>query len=390
MKFATEEKLREIILYNLDNLLKVLKFNDSNGIKMFRICSYLIPFGSSPVNKLPWDLDYSAKFSEIGKFIKHNNLRVSMHPGQYTLLNSPNEDVTKRAIEDLDYHCKILDLMGLDKTHKVVLHIGGVYNDKEVAVKRFYENFDKLEKHIVDRIILENDDKYYNVDDVLEISNNVGVPVVYDAFHGINNPSATLKTFDDVMIEVKKTWKNQDGVPKIHYSQQAENARIGSHSNTINVNEFLDFYNQINNKNIDIMLEVKDKNISALKVLTTLKNLSLKDELNRHELEIMACSKSDYFLLKNIVKDNDKNYKSFYRILDSVKTDYCNELQAFDIVYKSLDKYLNEKEKKDIDGYIIRFKNEKLSNKALRRKLYYYVLKYNMKEFINSYYFMEE
>ncbi|MFA5151790.1 MAG: hypothetical protein WC554_04430, partial [Clostridia bacterium] len=97
-KNANNENLYDIILMNLDSLMNILIYNVKNGIRLFRISSDLIPFGSSVINKLEWQKIFKSRFLEIGEYIRNNQLRVSMHPGQYTVLNSLNEDVAKRAV----------------------------------------------------------------------------------------------------------------------------------------------------------------------------------------------------------------------------------------------------------------------------------------------------
>lgn len=91
------------------------------------------------------------EFSTIGAYIRENGLRVSMHPGQYCVINSLREDVVARSIDELFYHASILEAMGLDATHKMVLHIGGVYGDKAQAMQRFaqvYQTLDPIIKNI--------------------------------------------------------------------------------------------------------------------------------------------------------------------------------------------------------------------------------------------------
>ncbi|CUU50473.1 UV damage endonuclease UvdE [Clostridium beijerinckii] len=169
-KSLTEEKLLEIISYNLKSLKNIIDYNIKNNIKLFRISSDLIPFGSSHLNQLSWWNIFSQEFAEIGRKIMDNDIRVSMHPGQYTVLNSPNDDVVKRAIEDLNYHVKVLDNFGVGANHKIILHIGGVYNDKEQAINRFADNYKRLNDQVKERLVIENDDKSYNINDVLKIT----------------------------------------------------------------------------------------------------------------------------------------------------------------------------------------------------------------------------
>ena len=134
---ATPEKLTEVTAHNLAALEKMIDYNIANDIRLYRISSDLIPFGSSPVNALDWPEIHKEAFERIGAKIRKSGMRVSLHPGQYTVLNSPTEDVVERAIADLIYHDKILTALGTDTTNKIVLHVGGIYGDKEAALDRF-------------------------------------------------------------------------------------------------------------------------------------------------------------------------------------------------------------------------------------------------------------
>jgi UV DNA damage endonuclease len=264
---ATPDNLFTIIRYNLNSLEKAIDYNSENNIKLFRISSDIIPFGSNPNITIDWQKKFLSKLRDIGKKIREYNIRVSMHPGQYTVLNSPNDNVVKNAVNDLKYHADFLDSIGTDKTSKIILHIGGVYGDKAGSISRFIKNFKKLDNNIKSRISIENDDKSYNIMDVLSISKVLDLPVVYDNLHNSINPFDNTK--DDIywINMCTKTWKKVDGNQKIHYSQQATNKKLGSHSPTIDLNEFINFYNRIKNFDLDIMLEVKDKDKSAIKCI---------------------------------------------------------------------------------------------------------------------------
>jgi UV DNA damage endonuclease len=271
MKNANNENLYSLINHNLNVLDIILNYNYLNNIKLFRISSDIIPFGSSPANNFKWEIIFKDKLNTLGEKIKKYNIRVSMHPGQYTVLNSPIFDVVERAKKDLDYHFKLLNLLNTNSTNKIILHIGGVYGDKKTAIKRFIQNYDTLPENIKERLTIENDDKFYNIKDLLEISSAKNIPVIYDVLHNNINP------FDDKCDNYninlcKNTWKEKDGRQKIHYSQQENGKRKGTHSNTIDVQSFSCFYNSLKNKDIDVMLEVKDKNISAIKCINIINN----------------------------------------------------------------------------------------------------------------------
>ena len=115
-------------------------------------------------------------------------MRVSFHPGQYTVLNSPDEDVVARAILDLEYHAKMLECMGFGNEHKIVLHVGGIYGDKAAALERFTTNFKRLPEAVQNRLIIENDDCLYNIEDVLGLAFRLHIPAVYDNLNLAINP----------------------------------------------------------------------------------------------------------------------------------------------------------------------------------------------------------
>lgn len=124
LKNYSEKRLKEIIKSNLDCLLNILRYNKENRIYFFRITSDLIPFASHPIMNLDWQKYFKSDFLQIGQFIKKNNMRITMHPGQYTVLNSINHKVYKNSLLDLAYHIEVLDLMELDSKAKIQIHVG--------------------------------------------------------------------------------------------------------------------------------------------------------------------------------------------------------------------------------------------------------------------------
>ncbi|MBM6839362.1 UV DNA damage repair endonuclease UvsE, partial [Clostridium saudiense] len=139
-------------------------------IKLFRISSDIIPLGSHKINNYNWWDNNKELLNKIGDYIKSNNMRVSMHPGQYTLLNSPKKDVVEKSILDLSFHCKFLDALNLPASHKIILHVGGVYNNKKSAINRFVTEYNNLDNSIKKRLIIENDERFFSIYDLLEIN----------------------------------------------------------------------------------------------------------------------------------------------------------------------------------------------------------------------------
>jgi UV DNA damage endonuclease len=157
--------------------------------------------------------------------------------------------------------------MGMDASNKIILHIGGIYGDKPAAIERFKSNYVALEERIKARLIIENDDKCYTAEEVLAIGQELKIPVVFDNLHHAINPSSKSQSIKEWIAACSKTWRKKDGAQKIHYSQQAQCKRAGSHSETIDLPIFLRLYKTLPSLDLDIMLEVKDKNVSALKCI---------------------------------------------------------------------------------------------------------------------------
>src|SRR5690625_395653 len=319
LKNVNDEILIDLIRSNLESLDLIFDYNIENNIRMFRISSDIIPFGSHEVNTLKWWEIFEDDLATLGEKAQKNNMRLSMHPGQYTVLNSPDEEVVKRATEDLLYHTRFLDALNIDASNKIILHIGGVYGDKKTAMNRFVENYKKLNEGIQQRLVIENDDRQYTISEVLSIGNKVDIPVVFDNLHHASNPDHTLSEFEWIM-ESRKTWSVKDGCQKIHYSQQDPDKRLGAHSRTIAIDEFYAFYSQLPTKDIDVMFEVKDKNLSAMigtNLLTTPHIKYLEKEWGRYKYWILEHSPKIYNEIRQLLK-NKESYPiiEFYEFID--------------------------------------------------------------------------
>jgi UV DNA damage endonuclease len=272
----SEHKLAQTIEGNLIHLNQILKYNVKNNLLFFRISSDLIPFASHPICELNWCKHFQTEFVQIGDFIKKHNIRISMHPDQFVILNSPNSKIVENSINELKYHCRVLDEMDLDATAKVQIHIGGVYGNKVEAINRFTRIFNDssrlIDNAIKKRLVIENDDRLYSLKDCLSINQETSIPIVFDSFH-----HELLNNEEPIRIALEKamsTWKmSRDGFPIVDYSSQnsvkgKENKRRkGKHAERIDLILFKKFLEETQNLDFDIMLELKDKEKSALKAL---------------------------------------------------------------------------------------------------------------------------
>jgi UV DNA damage endonuclease len=177
-------RLKHIAKENLQNTLRILKYNKAKEIYVYRMSSKIFPLATDP------GLEYTLYIDELrpelkllGDFIKSNEMRVSSHPDHFVLLNSISKKVYEDSAKDLMYHLGMFEAMGLDENYKFVLHVGGMYKNKEDSILRFYEGYNNLEDRLKKRIILENDDKSFNALDVLKICDKVKIPMVLDVHH---------------------------------------------------------------------------------------------------------------------------------------------------------------------------------------------------------------
>lgn len=264
----TEERFLETVKSNLACLMHILEFNAGHNLLLCRITSDLIPFASHPVCTLPWQRYFGKEFASIGAFVRDNGMRLSMHPDQFTLINSLDESIFERSVRELAYHADVLNLLGSDRTHKIQIHVGGVYDDKAKSMARFVARYRKLPMAIKKRLVIENDDRSYGVADCLTIHDQTGIPVVFDTLHHrMKNEGEPVR---DICIKACSTWKKQDGAPMVDYSAQDRKKRPGSHAETIDPGEFRKFIDAMRGLDFDVMFEIKDKETSALKAAAIL------------------------------------------------------------------------------------------------------------------------
>jgi UV DNA damage endonuclease len=391
LKNFSEMMFLEVLEQNLIDLREILENNEKFNIKLFRISSDIVPLGSHGINEIPWHTVFKNELCEIGEYIKKCGMRVSMHPGQYTVLNAEKEDIVAKAIKDLEYHARFLDSLGVDGSNKIILHIGGAYGDKDAAINRFIENFKRLPLSVKNRLVIENDDRIFNIEDLLFVSSKINIPVIFDNLHYECNHEIEMP-IKEIMKKVAKTWSEKDGNIKVHYSQQNPQKHIGAHSSSITVKKFLQYYEEVKDFNLDIMLEVKDKDISAIKcnllvnnMKSKLKHVNIERQWAKYKYLLMERNYKYYKECSRLVKENC-SIQQFY--------EYIDEIMNLDVEDGS---FINTAE--HVWGYIKNNASEKeqmhfkkiLSDMGNKEKVKIYLKKlcdkYNAEYMIDSYYF---
>ena len=190
-------------------MVRVLNWNEAQNIRFYRVSSGIIPLASHPGARWPWRRILAQELLEIGRLVRGKRLRVSMHPGQYTVLNSPRRSVVGAARAELLYHTDFLDHLRLDATHKIVVHVGGLYGNRNASLRRFRKQFRALPANVKARLVLENDERNYGTEEVLALSDALGVPMVFDCFHHIAH--AKELPSEKLLARVYEAWSRNDG-----------------------------------------------------------------------------------------------------------------------------------------------------------------------------------
>lgn len=263
-------KLLEITKNNLDSLYEIIKYNVKNNFHFYRLTSKLVPLATHDKVDFDYITPLLDEYKKIGKLINDNNIRVDTHPDQYAVLNSMDSKIVKNTVEILEYHYKIMDALGI-KDKLIILHVGSSACGKKASITRFINNFNKLPDHIKKCIAVENDDKVYNIKDVLELCHKINVPMVLDYHHFICNNEK--EDINDYLKEIIDTWDGK--LPKMHFSSPKSKLKkeFRSHSDYINKECFIKFINILKkqDKDIDIMLEAKAKDDAVSRLARCLK-----------------------------------------------------------------------------------------------------------------------
>lgn len=262
-------------LLNVKDLVKVIKWNNDNGIGMYRMSSDIFPWSSEyEYSDLPDFAEISKILKQAGDGARSGGQRLTFHPSPYGVLASVREDVVINAIKDLRQHAEIMDLMGLDQTffYPINIHVNTTKPTKEEASERFCRNYELLPETVKKRLVVEVDDKksqYTAVDLYHMIHSKIGIPITFDYLHNKCNPSHLDEK--QALALCLSTWP--EDIPAItHYSDSRRNhedplCKEVAHSDWI--------YNEVQTYGMDfyIEFEVKMKEKALLKYIETFNSI---------------------------------------------------------------------------------------------------------------------
>jgi UV DNA damage endonuclease len=282
---------------SLHYLDAVFDYLGENEISMYRMSSDLAPYATHPdLPQFHNQIKESRKeLKRLGERARRKNLRLSFHPSQFIVLNSPDAALREKSIWDLESQGEILDRMELGPEAVLVIHVGGSYGDKQAGIDRWCTTWDRLPEVVRRRLVLENDDIRFSAADVRTVHERTGVRLVFDVQHFwcLNPERLELRSTLEMFLN---TWPGGEQ-PKIHFSsprtQMREVTRKNKatgrkkkmlqapvwtgHADFIHPFDFITLFRSFADLEFDVMLEAKAKDLALLR---------LREDLVRYAPEV--------------------------------------------------------------------------------------------------------
>ena len=203
---------------SLGYLEAILHYCDRHDLRMYRMTSSLAPYASHPdLPQFHHQIEEAADdLAHVGALARALDIRLSSHPGQYTVINSETPGTVANSLAELEVQAALLDAMDQGPEAVVVVHVGGAAGGLAAGVDRFAAGVEQLSEAARRRLVIENDDRTYDLRAVLTLSERLAIPVVWDALHHHCHDTARIPDAEALALALG-TWP--DGVvPKIHYS----------------------------------------------------------------------------------------------------------------------------------------------------------------------------
>ncbi|KAI0729555.1 UV-endonuclease UvdE-domain-containing protein [Fomitopsis betulina] len=250
------EFAKDLGLRNARDLKAMIEWNEQNKIRFFRMSSEMFPFASHKIHG--YDLDYAREeLMAAADLARKYGHRLTTHPGQFTQLASPRDEVVEASVRELEYHCQMMRYMELDQDSVIIIHMGGMYGDKETTIARFRENYrTRLTDEMKARLVLENDEICYSADDLLPVCDELDIPMVLDYHHNWINPSK--HELADLLPRVAACWVRKGIRQKQHLSEPRPGAESVMEKRA-HADRCVELPSVLVGADIDLMIEAKDK-----------------------------------------------------------------------------------------------------------------------------------
>lgn len=230
---VAERKLWDLMRQNIESTRKLVErigTLDAN-LRMVRLSSDILPVYTESNWSYFWrqpDVRLYAEraFAEVGRVARERNVRLSFHPGQFTVLASDNDDIVHRSIEEFEYHADMIRWMGYGQTFqdfKCNVHIAGRRGAQGIR-----DVYGRLSPEARNTITIENEEMKHGLVDCLELYDLV--PIVLDIHHHWVREGEYIQTDDERVAKVIESWRGRR--PVCHYSVSREDVLVGHPSDT--------------------------------------------------------------------------------------------------------------------------------------------------------------
>jgi UV DNA damage endonuclease len=262
-------KISALCLGNADNLILALQACQRLGIGAFRILSPFLPLYTHPevgytLENLPDASEIRRRLAAAAAFRARHNLRLSFHPDQFIVLNSPRPEVVASSIAELNYQAMLAELVGAEVIN---LHLGGAYGDKPAAIQRFIKTFARLPEAVQARLSVENDDVSYSPADLLPVAAELPLPITYDAHHHRCLPDAL--DLPEATERCAATWRRLGHEPYFHLSSPKHGWNSGKprpHADFIDPADIPDAWHHLPCRfTVDVEAKAKEIAVEALR-----------------------------------------------------------------------------------------------------------------------------
>jgi UV DNA damage endonuclease len=255
----------QLALQNCRDLIEVVKWNNANGVKVFRVTSCLFPWASEyNIDDMPDIEGIAAALAEVGVTAAEGGQRLSLHPGPFNILASDSERVVQNCITDLKIHQKMMDMMlqPEDRWAKINIHVGAAKGDRDKALDTWCRNFERLPEGVQKRLTVENDDKanLYSIKHLYDgVFKRTGVAIVADQHHHECGPQDL--PWSEALPLAASTWGDVRPTCHLSNSRQLEDPKEArnAHSDWY-YTPFIDC-----GLEVDVVLEAKMKERALMK-----------------------------------------------------------------------------------------------------------------------------
>ena len=222
-KDVAEQKLWDLMVQNIEAVRRLVERVGTLDpcLRMVRLGSDILPVYThadyADYWRQPDVVSYAATaFKRVGDLARDRNVRLSMHPGQFTCIVSDNPGIVERSIAELEYHTNMIRWMGFGKSKldfKLNIHLSG-----RRGVDGFNDAWIKMSPELRNCLTLENDEYQKGLDDLLILKDKVGI--VLDIHHHLIKEDEYIQSNDPRIQQVIESWQ---GVrPTFHYSQSRD------------------------------------------------------------------------------------------------------------------------------------------------------------------------